>query len=78
MEKAERKINGKGSITIPKFMRDQLGIEGKEKVNLIPQSDGKIIIDRIEGTCIFCQSSEDVEVYKGKYVCATCRKELSE
>lgn len=73
----ERKISNTGGITIPKSMRRELGIEGREKVNLKPQVNGSILIDRIEGTCIFCSSTENVTAYKGKFVCASCRKELA-
>ena len=73
----ERKISKTGSITIPKSMRRELGIDGKEKVNLKPQNNGSILIDRIEGTCIFCSNTDNVEAFKGKFVCSECRKELA-
>lgn len=72
----ERKISNTGNITIPKAMRRELGISGKEKVDLKPQADGNILIGRIEGTCIFCGATDKVEAYKGKFVCKDCKKEL--
>lgn len=72
----ERKISSKGSVTIPSNLRMQLGIQGKEKINIDVKDNGDIIIKRIQGTCIFCGSTENVEAYKGKYICNRCKEEL--
>lgn len=76
MNTMERKIGSKGSVTIPSNMRRDLGIEGREKVNLEVQESGDILIRRIQGTCVFCGSGEDIEAYKGRFVCSTCKTEL--
>ncbi len=76
MLKMERKISAKGSLTVPSGMRRDLGIEGKVKVMLIPQDNGDILVKRIEGTCMFCGSYEDVVTYKGRFLCENCLKEL--
>lgn len=72
----ERKINRNGSITIPSNLRRNLGIEGREKINIEVQNNGDIIIKRIQGTCIFCNSVDDVQAFKGKFVCSDCREKL--
>lgn len=74
----ERKISKNGGITIPSNLRMQLGIQGKEKINIEPQENGDIVIKRIQGTCIFCGSIDNVQVFRGKYICYDCRKELKE
>lgn len=72
----ERKISKNGGITIPSNLRRDLGIQGKEKIDIQTQENGDIIIKRIQGTCIFCNSTDDVEAYKGKFICNSCKKEL--
>ncbi len=74
--KMERKISKSGGITIPSNLRMQLGIQGKEKINIETQDNGDIVIKRIQGTCIFCSSIDDVQAFKGKYVCNKCKEEL--
>lgn len=74
--KIERKISKSGGITIPSNMRMQLGIQGKEKINIEPQENGDIVIKRIQGTCIFCGNTNNVQAFKGKFICSDCRKEL--
>lgn len=72
----ERKINAKGGLTIPTNLRRDLGINGKEKVNLEVQGNGDIVIKRIAGTCVFCGNYENITAYKGRFVCKECAAEL--
>lgn len=72
----ERKISKSGSITIPSNLRMQLGIQGKEKIDICVKDDGSILVRRIEGKCIFCGNVGNVEAYKGKFVCDRCKEEL--
>lgn len=72
----ERKISKSGGVTIPSSMRRDLGIQGKEKVALITKDNGDILIKRIQGSCVFCKSIENVEPHKGKFICSKCKEEL--
>ena len=72
----ERRMSKSGTIGIPSSLRRQLGFDEKEKVNLCVKDDGKIVIERIEGTCIFCGSVENVKAFKKRFVCDKCTKEL--
>lgn len=72
----ERKISKSGGITIPSNLRLQLGIQGKEKINIETRDNGDIVIKRIQGTCIFCSSVDNVQSFKGKFVCDRCKEEL--
>ncbi|MGN0710154.1 MAG: AbrB/MazE/SpoVT family DNA-binding domain-containing protein [Anaerovoracaceae bacterium] len=74
----ERRISKAGGISIPKSMRRELGIDTGEKVNIKPLEDGNLVVERIEGTCVFCESTTGVIPFKGRFVCDLCRKELGE
>lgn len=73
----ERKISKSGGITIPSNLRMQLGIQGKEKINIETKDNGDILIRRIQGTCIFCGTVEGVKAFRGKFVCKECKKLLA-
>lgn len=73
----ERKISKSGGITIPSNLRMQLGIQGKEKITIETKDNGDIVIKRIQGTCIFCGSVENVQAYKGKFICKECKESLA-
>lgn len=72
----EKKIGKSGAVTIPSSLRRDLGIQGKEKVNISVNDAGDLIVKRIAGTCVFCGSYEGVAAYKGRFVCRSCAKEI--
>ena len=40
--------------------------------------DGEsILLKKYEPACIFCGNAKDVQVYKGKNICAECIRDLS-
>ncbi len=43
-------VTSKGQVTIPKRIRDYLGIEPRSEVNFRLAHDGHIIIERADGT----------------------------
>jgi AbrB family looped-hinge helix DNA binding protein len=43
-------VTSKGQVTIPKPVRDYLGIEPGSEVNFRPADDGSIVIERADGT----------------------------
>ncbi len=71
-----RKIDDLGRIVIPAETRRLFNIrEGDELAISIEQEN--IIIRKLEATCTFCGSGKDVSSFKGRGVCARCRKELA-
>lgn len=72
----EKKIGKSGSLTIPSALRRDLGIQGKEKVDITVCDNGDLLVKRIAGSCIFCGGHDGITAFKGRYVCENCGKEL--
>ena len=70
-----RKIDELGRITIPVETRRALGLEEKDSVEFFVDGEN-IVLKKYQPSCIFCSSMEDITEFKGKKVCAKCRKEL--
>ncbi|WP_432718389.1 AbrB/MazE/SpoVT family DNA-binding domain-containing protein [Pectinatus frisingensis] len=71
-----KKINKSGGITIPSSLRRDFGIEAGDKVAVdVNPKNGDIILHRNEGSCMFC-GSEEVILYKGRYLCRSCIAEM--
>lgn len=67
-----KKINRAGGVTIPSAIRRDYGIEAGDKVVVdVNLKNGDIILHRNDGSCMFC-GSEDVILYKGRYICRAC------
>lgn len=72
----EKKVSKSGTISIPVHTRRALGINAGEKVNVKVNDDGNLLIERIEGSCIFCHCSENLKKVNKIYVCVDCAKEV--
>ena len=71
-----RKIDDLGRIVIPAETRRLFKIREGDYLTISVQGDS-IVIRKLEATCTFCGSTEDVSAFKGKGVCVNCRSEIS-
>ena len=74
----EKKISKVGSITIPSHIRRQFGISESEKFKIEVVNNGEILMTRIVGSCIMCESNDELIEYKGKYICKECLNNINE
>lgn len=72
-----RKIDDLGRMVIPKELRNTMGIDKKDPMEIFVEED-KIILKKYEPGCIFCGNVEDVVDYKGKTICKNCLDEARE
>jgi transcriptional pleiotropic regulator of transition state genes len=71
-----RKIDDLGRIVVPAEARRLFNIhEGDELA--ITVENGGIVLRKLEATCTFCESTDDVREYRRRGVCADCRSNLS-
>ena len=71
----ERKLDELGRVVIPKEIRKNLTIP--EGTPLIISVEGnKIILEKSQGTCAICGTSENVVDVNGKPVCRKCINEI--
>jgi transcriptional pleiotropic regulator of transition state genes len=73
-----RKVDELGRIVLPIELRRTLDIAERDPLEIYTESNDTIILKKYQPTCIFCGESDGVRVYKGKNVCASCAKALSE
>jgi transcriptional pleiotropic regulator of transition state genes len=72
-----RQIDPLGRIVLPIEMRNVLGIEKKDALEIFVDGDN-IILKKYQPSCIFCNESEDVISFSDKLVCRKCLQELKE
>jgi len=70
-----RKVDDLGRIVIPIEMRRTLDIAEKDALEIYVEGSS-VILKKYKPSCIFCDSSKDISVFKGKNVCPKCLKEL--
>ncbi len=76
-----RKVDELGRVVIPIELRRTLGIDEKDALEIYTRSEehtSEIVLKKYEPACIFCNSVENVQNYKGKLVCTECVKKMVE
>lgn len=71
-----RKVDELGRIVLPIELRRTLGIEEKDALEIYVDGSS-VILRKYEPSCVFCGDASDVTTYKGKNICANCRRELT-
>lgn len=71
-----RKIDDLGRIVVPAETRRLFNIQEGDQLSIAVEGDA-IVLRKLDASCTFCGSSEDVTPFRGKGVCASCRVELS-
>ena len=70
-----RKVDELGRIVLPIEMRRTLDIAEKDALEIYVEGSS-VILKKYKPSCIFCDASKDITVFKGKNVCPKCLKEL--
>ena len=71
-----RKIDSLGRIVLPMELRRSMDI-GERDAMEIYMDNGRIILQKFEQTSIFCGSSGNLAIFRGKNVCPECAQLLS-
>ena len=71
-----RKMDDLGRIVIPAETRRLFHIREGDELAISVKGDS-IVIRKLDATCTFCGSTEEVRGFRDKGVCAVCRRELT-
>ena len=72
-----RKVDELGRIVLPIEMRRTLDIGEKDALEIYVEGSS-VILKKYKPSCIFCDATKDIVVFKGKNVCPKCLRELKE
>lgn len=72
-----RKVDELGRIVIPIEMRRTLDIGEKDALEIYVEGSS-VILKKYKPSCVFCDATKDITVFKGKNICPKCLKELKE
>ena len=70
-----RKVDELGRIVLPKELRTILNINEKDSIEIFTDDD-KIILQKYQPACVFCNNIENVVYFNGKRICADCVEKL--
>lgn len=72
-----RKTDSTGRLILPIELRRILDIEYKDGLEIFTEGD-RIILRKYQPVCVFCGNNQEVDQYKGKYVCKQCSDMLNQ
>ena len=72
-----RKVDDLGRIVLPIELRRVLDISERDELEIYMEND-RIILQKFEPACLFCGSSRNLIMYRGKNVCQECVRKLAE
>ena len=70
-----RPIDSLGRVVIPMEIRENLGIETKDLLEISLQGD-QIVLKKSVTTCVFCSSADELIDFEGKKLCKKCLEKL--
>ena len=70
-----RRIDELGRIVMPIEIRRNLGLAERDSVELFTEGD-RIILQKYQDTCLFCDSSDKTISFQGKIICSKCVNDL--
>ena len=72
-----RKVDELGRIVLPIEMGRTLDIGEKDALEIYVEGSS-VILKKYKPSCVFCDATKDITVFKGKNICPKCLKELKE
>ena len=72
-----RKVDELGRIVLPIEMRRTLDIGEKDALEIYEEGSS-VILKKYKPSCVFCDATKDIVVFRGKNICPKCLRELKE
>ena len=70
-----RRVDELGRVVLPVEIRQVMGIDPKDSLEIYTE-EGRIILQKYQAACAFCQSREDLTSFQEKRICAVCLAKL--
>ena len=70
-----RKVDELGRIVLPIEMRRTLDIAERDALEIYVEG-ASVILKKYKPSCIFCDATKDISVFKGKNICSKCLRDL--
>lgn len=70
-----RSVDILGRIVLPVELRRTMEITEKDSFEIYVDKD-RIVLKKYEPSCIFCNSTENVNYYRGRRICNDCKDEI--
>ena len=70
-----RKVDELGRIVLPISIRQNMGIEARDSVEIFTD-ENRIILQKYQSSCIFCNNADDLLYFNDQRICRECLENL--
>ena len=70
------RVDNLGRIVIPVRIRRSMELHNDSCLELFTE-ENKIIMQKYQESCVFCNKEENLTQYSGKYICRTCLENIT-
>ena len=70
-----QKVDELGRIVLPIELRRTLDISEKDALEIYVEGD-RIILQKDQAACVFCDGGKNLKEFKGRKICADCLNKL--
>lgn len=71
-----RPVDILGRVVIPMEIRENLGINAKDLLEIYVEGD-KIVLTKRNESCIFCSEEDDLVNFDGRKICKSCLAKIA-
>lgn len=72
-----RKVDELGRLVLPAEIRQTMDIQPKDALEIFIDND-RIILQKYQPACTFCNSADDVTIFQGRRICRGCIAKMKE
>ena len=72
-----RPVDRLGRIVLPKELRTSMGFNDKDALEIYTDGN-KVILQKYEPACIFCDQTDEILEFEGKKICKHCLAKLAQ
>ncbi len=70
-----RKVDELGRIVLPISIRQNMGIGARDSVEIFTD-ENRIILQKYQSSCIFCNNADDLTYFNDQRICRECLEKL--
>lgn len=72
-----RKVDELGRIVLPMSIRQTMDIKEKDSLEIFTD-DERIILQKYQPACVFCNDADNVVYFNGKRICSACLEKIKQ
>ncbi len=72
-----RKVDELGRIVLPISIRQVMDINEKDSLEIFTD-ENKIILQKYQPSCVFCNNADNIVFFNNKRVCRSCLEKIKE